>query len=328
MRLYVPEYFTERRWALSRHEDIVEIIRLVRDNPRRSLSQLALDYYRSKDDSEGGDPEKADQKRAFNLAATILTTVNCALSPHSSELLLETGYVPTSWRDRVSIDYFFGETFPRNFEAALYNEDESLKIPGVLPKLSAPLLRRRAGLQFKATCDLRDHLRLNPKEGVVHVFHLTAVLKEHLLAGEGAGPAGWSIPRELALETLDTIHEVLFPPDEAAQEMLRSLVARNCFDSDCQHFESARFRDGDDDEERSYQYWGKRLAILYAELEQPTPRGWLQTWLERRSGARYVLLATLIGAIIAVLLGILSLGVATFQAWIAWQQWKDAASST
>jgi hypothetical protein len=324
MKLYKPEYFSRRRWALSSHEDLVEIIRWVREHPGTKLSQLSQDYYRLEDD-EGDAPEKADQKRAFNLVATILAMVNCATSPYSSELL-ETGYVPTSWRDRVSISDFFKESFLQNFDGLVDNENETLKITGVLPKLSAPLLRKRAGLQFKPTCDLRDHLRLNSKEGIVHVFHLTAVLKEHLMAGEGTDAGGWTIPRPLALETLDTIHEVLFPPDEAAQEMLRSLVSHNGFDSDCQHFERARFQGRDDDEERSYQYWGRRLALLYAELEHPTPRGWLQTWLERRSGARYVLLATLIGAIVAVILGILSLGVAGLQAWIAWQQWKHTVS--
>lgn len=64
------------------------------------------------------------------------------------------------------------------------------------------------------------------------------------------------------------------------------------------------------------------MAAFYDEVQNPTPRGWLYTWLERKSGARYVMMATLIGVIIAVIIGILGLGVATFQAWVSYQQWK------
>ena len=129
-----------------------------------------------------------------------------------------------------------------------------------------------------------------------------------------------NIPRALALETLNTIHKVLFPPDRDSQVLLASLVSRASFDEDCLRYESAKYRK--EDEESSYHYFGSRLADLYDELQNPTPRSWFQTWLERKSGARYVMMATLIGVGIAIVIGLLGLGVATFQAWVAWQQWK------
>jgi len=85
-------------------------------------------------------------------------------------------------------------------------------------------------------------------------------------------------------------------------------------------YESAKYRK--QDEENPYHYFGSRLAELYDELQNPTPRSWFQTWLERKSGARYVMMATLIGVGIAIVIGLLGLGVATFQAWVAYQQWK------
>ena len=61
---------------------------------------------------------------------------------------------------------------------------------------------------------------------------------------------------------------------------------------------------------------------LYDEIENPRPRGLIEKWIERRSGARYVMMATLIGVMIAVVMGFLGLVVAIFQAWITYQQWK------
>lgn len=61
---------------------------------------------------------------------------------------------------------------------------------------------------------------------------------------------------------------------------------------------------------------------LYDELENPRPRGLIDIWLEQRSKARHVMLATLVGVIIAVILGMLGLVVGIFQAWVAYQAWK------
>ena len=99
------------------------------------------------------------------------------------------------------------------------------------------------------------------------------------------------------------------------------LVDKKGFDPQCLEWESSSFRDSND-EHVAYQCFGDRLEELYDELESPTPRGVLDEWLHRKSGARYVMLATLIGVLFAVLLGMLSLAVSIFQAYIGYQAWK------
>lgn len=103
--------------------------------------------------------------------------------------------------------------------------------------------------------------------------------------------------------------------------MLRSLVSRKGFDPECLRFESSSIRD-DCKDEITYHYLGTRLADLYEELENPTPQGLLEEWLHRRSGARYVMLATMIGVLFALLLGSLALAVSVFQAYVGYQAWK------
>jgi len=61
---------------------------------------------------------------------------------------------------------------------------------------------------------------------------------------------------------------------------------------------------------------------LHEEMENPRPRGLIEKWVERRSGARYVMLATLVGVVIAILLGFAGLAVTSYQTWIAYQQWQ------
>lgn len=66
---------------------------------------------------------------------------------------------------------------------------------------------------------------------------------------------------------------------------------------------------------------------LYDEVGNPSPRGFMEKWFERKSGARYVMMATFIGVVIAVILGILSLAVGIFQSWVAYQAWKHPVST-
>ena len=136
-----------------------------------------------------------------------------------------------------------------------------------------------------------------------------------------------ALPRQLALECLDSVQKILFPlTDRKSKSLLLSLTSKSSFDPDCLRFDSASIRNKDE-KDIAYLYFGERLAELYDELENPTPRGSLEKWLERRSGARYVMLATLIGVIFAVILGMAGLAVGGYQAWVGYQQWQHPVSS-
>lgn len=63
---------------------------------------------------------------------------------------------------------------------------------------------------------------------------------------------------------------------------------------------------------------------LFEELQDHSPRGMLAIWFHRKSGARYVMVATFVSVSTATILGILSLAVGIFQAWIGYEAWKQA----
>lgn len=72
--------------------------------------------------------------------------------------------------------------------------------------------------------------------------------------------------------------------------------------------------------------FGSKLMDLYEEVDNPGPRGFMEKWFERRNGTRYVMMVTLVGVIIAVIFGILSLAVGLFQPWVAYAAWKHPAT--
>jgi hypothetical protein len=122
------------------------------------------------------------------------------------------------------------------------------------------------------------------------------------------------------------VQKVLFPLwDPKSKSLLQSLISTASFDPDCIRYDTD-IRAADE-KEIPYHYFGSRLADLYEELENPQPRGWVEKWLERKSGARYLMMATLIGVIIAVFLGFAGLAVSSYQAWLTYQAWKYPVSA-
>jgi hypothetical protein len=271
-----------------------------------------------------------EQSRALNLAVKAMTMISCG-TENQPENLLEAGLIAKPWRNDTTFSQFILDTFPVTDFPCL-NDPNSSRSNHAQATLTGRRLKKLAGLRFQPTEDVRRHLRLNHRTGVVEIFHYTSFLKEHLrltkdlprsISVSDSIKAG-ALPRQLVLEILDSIQKILFPlSDPKACTMLRSFTtsSNSPFDPDCLRFESSAIRHPDE-KEISYIYFGTQLMTLYHELENPTPRSYVDKWLERRSGARYVMMATLAGAVIAVFLGLASLTVSSYQTWIAYQQWK------
>ncbi|KAK3295351.1 uncharacterized protein B0H64DRAFT_395078 [Chaetomium fimeti] len=340
---YVPDFFGEEDQALRGHRDLFDIIRLTRRCGFTVLRTLCMHQYfatRLGDvDSQTMVPE-SDQGRAFDLAARVLTMTNLD-SADSQGFLNQTGggdeegigFSPPAVRGSIAcLQIALAEIFPSRIHPSLQAGDPQATV--IKNGLTAEMLRRVAGIRIERTDNLRDHLRLDSTAGVVQVFHLTSVLREHLLATKPTGSDEDSsyetlpcLPRELALETLYTI-QLIFPPGGNSQAMLRTLVSKQGFDPDSLRFGTALFELSRHERERAlcFPVWGTRLMDLYDEIENPKPRGRLDVWLERRSKSRHIMLATAVGIFTAVILGLLSLCVSIFQTWIAWQEWKESAA--
>lgn len=111
-----------------------------------------------------------------------------------------------------------------------------------------------------------------------------------------------------------------------SHSILRTLTSKGIFNKDILQPESRDLRHKHEIE-GEYHYLASKLRNLYYEIENPTPRGPFEKWFERRIAQRYFMMATLGGLLVAIILGILGLGVAIFQAWVAYQQWKFPVQS-
>ncbi|TAQ87664.1 hypothetical protein B7494_g4009 [Chlorociboria aeruginascens] len=282
--------------TLSSHEDLFEIIELLKTRPDMTRARLSSQILEIR--SVRRRTPLIDLERAINLAVKIMIMVNCS-TQKTSPAILENGENKTPWINDVSFAQFLTNAFPMTDHPNL-NDEDVLRTLDIKSALMAKKLKNRAGLKFQPTDDLKSHLKLDRKNAVVEVYHHTAFLKENLrltkdlprkISVSDTLKLG-AIPRQLALETLDSIQKILFPlTDAKSRALLGSLTSTAGFDPDCLRFDSASIRITDE-KDIPYHYFGSRLADLYNELENPTPRG-IEKWFERKSGARYVMMATL-----------------------------------
>ena len=111
--------------------------------------------------------------------------INCSDASRDA-ILLELGADHIPWRQDMAFAQFMEDAFPKTDHPNLNGKDSSAVSTEIKASICAKRLKRIAGLRFQATDDLRNHLKLDQKEGIVEIYHHTAVIKEHLNASRNA----------------------------------------------------------------------------------------------------------------------------------------------
>jgi hypothetical protein len=313
---YIPQSLDAP--ALRSHKDLLDVIDSIMSNQDLDRNRLLQHNFVDRTANSTKHPHVEDQNQALNIAASILFMTNCG-TPSDCTNVLENDCPPFSWRGALTASGFVAEAYLAHKHPYFDHGAEDFKRPDVVKELSATKLAK-FGFKLEPTSDLRSHLLLIHERKTIRIFHASAVLKETLIA-EFEGATKCTLPHAIAFETLSTIYDVLFPGGPKSYNLLKSLTSEHGFDKDLLEYEAPPLASGGD-EEISYDYFGHRLAEIYDEIQKPSPHGRIERWLERKSGQRYMLLATMVGVFIAVILGFLGLVVAIFQTWLTYQQWQ------
>ncbi|OAA63787.1 hypothetical protein ISF_04496 [Cordyceps fumosorosea ARSEF 2679] len=329
---YLDDSFVATR-AFQTHEDLFTALQSLIANPRMTRKQLA--------DTISRDRHLAPN--ALNAAVSLVVKVLAMIDPSSSRLFsspgtLELGRYRAPWRDHVPFCDYVQDMFPAGSGGEV-DGGNSDRFEDMKDALRASELKKKLRLTLRLTHDLRDHLQFDRKHRILDIFHLTSFLKEQLRLSKGApsasssdgqdspdddsnGPDHVLLPRQLLLETLSSVQQILFPPSDArCRQLLRTLVDSAGFDPDAARYELASVRRRG--ERARYVYLAERLEDLFEEARHPRPDGWLDRALERRSGKRHVMCATVVGLVVALVLGVGSLAAGVFQAVVAYLAWKN-----
>lgn len=171
-----PKQILNWRSATRTHEDLFDIIQHLKQEPDITRSQFAINFLENIPGRRP--PPYADRERAINLAVKVMTMINCSAQRQSSGLL-EHGASQIAWRNDVTFSQYISGIFPRTDHPSFNDEDMKAQ-QHMKTALMARKLKKRIGLRFLPTDDLRAHLKLDRKSNTVEIYHHTAFLKEHL----------------------------------------------------------------------------------------------------------------------------------------------------
>ncbi|KAK4652682.1 hypothetical protein QC762_501100 [Podospora pseudocomata] len=325
---YVDSCSPENR-LFKTHQDLHHAILQLKANPDLTRAELC-DFIAN----QGAHRElrRSNLLNASSLVVNVLTMIDCSALYQSPDRL-ETGTYRLHWKDDVLFSKYIQDLFPTTSHPIL-SFNESLSSIEMKSELRAVKLQKRLRMRFRDTHDIQDHLKWDRNQNTLEIYHHTAFLKEQLRLTKSDGDFSLpsnsirvgALPRQLVLEILDSLQSIIFPLSEPkSKRLLRSLTERYSLDPDIQHLEVSAIRKTGE-ESIEYVFLADRLAELHNELQTPRPRGWLGRRLERKSGARYMLMATLCGVAFAVLLGMASLAVTCYQTWVAYQAWQHPVS--
>ena len=308
---YTPVSTTHH--ALRCHQDLLEIMNLIKEEPNQSKEESMEQFFAGRQTHI----PISDQERAFNLAISILLSINCGV-PGSHADNLEDSEFAIPWTTELSVAAFVDEAFRKNSKVQQIGNVSSI----MGSSLTAKRLKDKTRLHFQPTDDMRSHLRIDVRLRIVYLFDCTAVLEEMLSATQNSSQDG-ILPRQMLFEILHTLYKVLFPPGRESENFASYLTKKHGFQEDFLRYKISWFK-RDDDPEVDFSYFGNRLLELHNELEDPSPRNWFERLFEggSKSAERKMLMATTIGVFIAVTIGLFGLVIAGFQAWVGYQQWK------
>ncbi|KAL4989437.1 hypothetical protein BDW68DRAFT_186456 [Aspergillus falconensis] len=266
------KYIQHHYPAVTSHTDVLECAKSLRLNPASTREELANTL-----SSTGPVPQmvKDDAVRAIIRAVSM---VNCSLEGSCSKGFKVGNYSSTQGEASESfVSYKLG---------------------------------KRYQLQFRPTDSITEHLLYDPLTRTVHVFHHTAYVEAHLgrskdqpIDQQGETLKLGTLPLQLLLESLHTIHFILLPTnldlDAKLVEYFRDIPANS-----------------------KYVYRNARLEQLYNVVKNPPLRNRFASWVERHTSERNALAVTIIGLFLSALFGFIACVIGVAQLAISVLAWK------
>jgi hypothetical protein len=170
-------------WRLNTHDGIRAIIAMLQANPDQQKldirQRLSSNLPRNQTGDKCDQPDMDERDSAIDLAASVMTMINC-LSQESSSLLLEEGSNRLSWRPGVPFSAYIELVLPQRQGPDRSHLLNQSYLDASCPLVTAKELKRVAKTRLQGTDDITSHLRYDVINNVLFIFHHTSFLKEQL----------------------------------------------------------------------------------------------------------------------------------------------------
>ncbi|KAI0122973.1 hypothetical protein BJ170DRAFT_736861 [Xylariales sp. AK1849] len=229
--------------SLGEHIYVLNVIKAIRLNPdatREELEKLVSRLQGSVSITPVFPPT------LVNNAVRIMTMINCASDKFPGRLEKAESRMP--WGSKTSITEYLEHVFTMTTHPIL-SDPTTAHYLEFKEDMKATSLKKRLGITFRGTSDIRDHLRFDRRSNILEVYHHAAFLKEQLRLTKTAareltvtdGLKLGALPRQLVLETLDSLESILFPlAQKKPRRLLETLISEDGWDLEILHTSSER----------------------------------------------------------------------------------------
>ncbi|KAK2014318.1 hypothetical protein LZ32DRAFT_582010 [Colletotrichum eremochloae] len=309
--------------TLRSHNDVVSCVKSLRKNPFLTVNGFITESMGSEVLSE------KEKKTISKLIASLAFMIDCSPEGSFSGGLERDDFNRKKWDGDVCFAAYVQAAFKKH---CTLDEQKGKIINTMMQKksLKAWKLAKRYDIKIRPTNNLLEHLEYDTSTKTLKVFHQLFFLRAHLaitkdqpleLAFEESLALG-TLPPRLLLETLLTVHTILFPiidtEDDKSYYFLKKMIKKYSFDQEAMLIEFVRTVPPD----MVFEYWGNRLAKLHDAIKRPPPTNPVVSWLERHTSERNALTVAITGLFLAALFGFLSFIVGLLQLILAWVAWK------
>lgn len=167
--LYTSENWQSPGSALTNHDDLHKLLKLLKQYPHRPKSELIADCFGT--DDHGSKLDVTSRNRAFDLALSIL-----AMVPFAKKNLFHQQYqmlAPEIWRGNQSAHFVLRKAVTPGHKLS------TSEVCSISCTVSAMRIKKR-GFEMEGTSDLRQHLNCDTIAKRIYVFRYPGFLKAHL----------------------------------------------------------------------------------------------------------------------------------------------------
>jgi hypothetical protein len=322
--LYKQDNTVESAVAPRSHDDIVNVIKFLKDNSDKARRSLKTSLWNS------AALGLAVLDFEFSLSLVFqLMFMTAYRSVHTMKQIKGGQIFKPLWKEDESLKDFIFKIFPQNTLKAV---DKPIQIQ----KLSVFQLRRFAKVEIRWTIYLSDHLTLQRTEKgkELYVFNHAGFL-EMWSRSSNVNSFASILPPSLANETLRTF-ELLFPHnDKQSRAILTKEIKRRKLDPLLEtegvyqpyhdRPEDAVAPDDVDSLIEKFPYWSERLYNLWREADDPAPITRLGWWSESKRNPRFTYWAGVVALSFAVFFGVVATILSAMQVWISYCAWRSTS---
>ncbi|KAK7409099.1 hypothetical protein QQX98_008707 [Neonectria punicea] len=160
--------------SLKHHSDVLQWVKILHGNSKLSRNEFIAKAVSSKESIP------KENEHIARMTVDVAFMINCGLRDYHSDGFKCDDLGIVKWQENASFVDFIKQAFAPQLTPIAEQRQKDIEVIKHKKALKAWKLRRRYGIEIKATNNLLEHLAYDPRTMTLKVFHQMSFLRAHL----------------------------------------------------------------------------------------------------------------------------------------------------